>query len=220
MSTTVFHIEDDALWAKAVRDAIVRWPEFEHLGIATSGKTGIDQYKKLNPDILILDIMLPDMTGLSVIGALEESNPGSRILLLTCRADDFTLSHLDSGQVMALLWKTPNLEYHLSRALFSLANGKKYLSPEVQTALQRFHRAPESFHKIISLREQELLVLVAQGYSDSEIAAVLGLRSTTVKTHRANIMSKLQLHRTHDLILWAQQKGFFVPQIPAPPCMV
>jgi DNA-binding NarL/FixJ family response regulator len=215
---TVLHIEDDPLWGMAVASICAEWPEFRHIGTEASGVKGIERCRKSHPGIVVLDLRLPDLDGFTVLEAISELDSRPQILLLTCKADDYTLFRANCEGVAGLVWKTYNFRINLYAALHAIMDGRKYFSPEVQAAVRRFHSASDAFHKILSNSEQRLMCLLAKGYADDKIAIEVGLSAATIHSHRRNIMRKLDLHSTQDLIQWGQYKGFSCSQQPAPTC--
>jgi two-component system NarL family response regulator len=218
--TKIIHIEDDPLWSATVAGCIAGWSEFELVGSFPTGEAVLRACRELQPKVVALDLRLPDMNGIAVLDELNALPNRPRVLLLTCRADEVTLSRVRSGDAIGVVWKTMGFGTNLRQALGAAARGARHLCPQTKIALSRLSSAPDAYHKILSPREQELIPLLADGYSDAEIAALLGRSHETVHSHRKNILSKLGLHRTEDLVRWAFEKGFIVPLMPAPPCAV
>lgn len=218
MPISIVHIEDDPLWGAAVSVAMAQWPDFTLVGSAATGTAGVEKCRALAPQIVVLDLRLPDVGGLTVLDLIRTGPHPPKVLFLTCRADDVTMFQVSSGAVNSIIWKSADFRLHLFRALSAIGTGGRYFSPEAQAAVRRFTSHADSFHKILSPREQHLLPLFAEGHSDEEMAALVGATRSTMHSHRRNIMAKLGLHRTEELMTWAQQKGFFSPLLPSPPC--
>jgi DNA-binding NarL/FixJ family response regulator len=205
---TVVHIEDDPFWAGFVGDLIRRLPKFRVGASVATGREGVERSRALAPDIVLLDLRLPDLDGFEVLAALAAQPRPPRVLLLSCRMDDLALSRLKFSEVAGMISKSPDMERCLLTGLEVVAGGGRFFSPEVQAALRRFQAAPDALHKILSVREQEVLRLIASGHTDAEIAAAIGIARATAHTHRQNLMDKVGVHTAAKLQLWAREKGF------------
>ena len=217
MPYSVFHIEDDPLWKTAISTAVQEWVDFVYVGSENSGQGGIDRCKSLRPEILLLDLRLPDMSGFKVFSDLKSSSTPPSIIFLTARADEFTLISVHADPTIGMVWKSIDYKSHLRSALYSASNGTRNLAPKLMSSIRMARSHPNAFHKIISDREQSIIRYLAEGHTDEEVAAIVGIRASTARTHRENIMRKLNLHRTQDLIKWAQEKGFYTPLLSGPP---
>ncbi|MCX6952697.1 MAG: response regulator transcription factor [Verrucomicrobia bacterium] len=207
MIVNILHVEDDPFWSNHVANLVRNWGEFRLTG-ETTGASGIARCRQSIPDILLLDLRLPDMSGFSVLDALMlEGNPPPA-LLLSCKMDSVTLNRANSPHVFGMILKAPEIDGTLRSALSAVAGRRRYFSSDVQAAIRRSAGASDAYHKILSAREQEVVGFVASGHSDSEIAAILGISVATVHRHRQNTMSKLDIHSTPKLMAWAMEKGF------------
>lgn len=208
MSLRIFHIEDDPLAADTVERLVRHWPEYEYLGYEVSGGRGIIRCRELGPDIVLLDLSLPDVDGMVVFDALRSMPHGPRILLLTVRTDDAVLYRFAQRQATGVVLKSAALHTELRMALESCARGQIFLTPTVRHLVAQFRSDPMSFHKRLSDREISLLPHLATGNADEIIAREFGLASATVHAHRQNIMAKLNLHTTAVLMRWCAERGF------------
>lgn len=206
--TTVLHVEDCPLWAQAVADAIGRWPEFRLVGTVPLAADALTRCRELQPAIVILDLRLPDADGLTVAANLRAASPAPRILFLTSRIDEVALHHGTSTHVSGMLLKSQPFDHELRFALTTVAAGGRFLSRAAQQQATKYHRRPDSFSKILSDRELEVIDLIAAGLEDDEIAATLGLSVATAHCHRQRIMSKAGVHSSAKLAAWAREKGF------------
>jgi DNA-binding NarL/FixJ family response regulator len=205
---TVYHIEDDPLWAEVVGKKIGGWPEMEYLGSSETGIEGLRRCQDEHPNTVLVDLCLPDIDGLLLIDELSRIVPPSSIVLLTSRADDFTLFRAMGRNVRGLIWKSAHFDGTLRAAINTVAGAATFFPQEVREALQVFRSSGDAFYKILSERELEILPSLARGESNELIASRTGLASTTVKSHRVHILHKLGLNTTCDLIRWAAEKGF------------
>lgn len=178
------------------------------IGEAGDAKTALDECRKIAPDIVILDLELPDRDGLDLLDELRKAAPGGRIIALSSHTDDVTVHRVIQSGIEGFVDKTGQPMDALREAVATVTEGRRYLSPIVREVWKRLREEPAAFNKLLSDREQEILVLVGRGYTNSEIADQLGLRSITVQNHRCNIMAKLGLHSTSHLIRYATEKGF------------
>lgn len=207
-AVSVFHVEDDPLWSATFAKAVSTWPEFRLLGSEATASAGIDRCRRLEPEVVVVDLRLPDMDGLAMISVLKALPRPPRILVYSCRRDEFALHQIATNGVEGMLWKSSDFERLLRPAIASVAAERRFFPAEVQEAIKRYRSSADAFHKILSDREQEVLRYAATGHSDAEIAAILGVSSATSHSHRANIMKKIGVHSTPKLMLWAQEKGF------------
>jgi len=205
---TVLHIEDDPLWAKVTAHTISRWPEFRLVGTVLTGSDGIARCRELAPEIVVLNLRLPDIDGFEVLSTIRGLIPPPRVLLLTCRNDDVVLHHTTSPSISGLLPKSADYKTELRTALLAIARGGRYVSAAVREQAREFRSRPEAFFKLLTNSEIKVLQLIASGFCDAEIAAWLGTAEATAHSHRQRIMQKLEIHSSTELVLWALDKGF------------
>lgn len=180
----LLYVENDPFWSSYVARLVSGWPEFQLMGTAATGADAVKYCCKAEPDVLLLDIQLPDMNGFSTLSLINAEGRLPPALLLSCRKDDFALHHASSPLVSGMILKSTDFDGWLHAALSAVAAGRRFYSPEVQAAITKYKSEPEAFHKILSDREQQLLRLVASGCSEVEIAASLGITRATAHAHR------------------------------------
>ncbi len=186
-------------------------PEIGVFETVPDAATALSRAESLQPDVVLLDVVLPDGDGLAVARTLSAMKTPPRIVLLSVRRDDVVLQAASSAHIAALLWKTGDVLDKLPEAIRTVTAGGKYHPPEVREALRKFRADPQAYFKILSDRELELLPRFGEGLSDEEVATLFGLSIHTVKSHRQNILTKLGLHSTARLIHWAIMRGFVRP---------
>jgi len=212
MPSRIYHIEDDVLW----RDAIDRWCAGRNdvTLVGSSGRlwAGVEECLQLKPDIVVLDLILPDATTTRALDAVLSMPGSSVVFVLTAMQSQLPLYALTWPMVKGLIWKSPAVVEDLNRTFDTAMSGGRFLAAPVKNAFLVFRSAPDAFFKILSKTELELLPHIIQGSSDGEIALKNGVCCSTVKTHRLHILRKLGMTSTEKLICWAVIRGF----LPAP----
>jgi DNA-binding NarL/FixJ family response regulator len=203
--------DDHALFRSGVRRILEEVPGVEVVGEAADGMELLALLKEMTPDLVILDISMPRLRGLEAIQEIKTSHPQVQVLILTMHKDEEYLSYaLGAGAAGFILKQDADPE--LLEALTTIRRGKTYLSPaifEVVPDLLRRRQKPDGTPKeVLTHREREILTLLADGKSSKEIGELLFISLRTVQNHRANIMRKLKVKRTTDLIKYAVQKGY------------
>ena len=209
---SLLYVEDDSLWQSAVALALKGMPEIASITTARDATSALASAEMSHPDIVLLDLVLPDMDGLALALKLAQMRQAPRIIVLSARRDSVILNAASQPHISGLIWKSAHTFSELSRAITHAVRGEKYYPEEVRAALRRFRADPIAFFKILSARELELLPLVGGGRSDEEIATLLGLSAHTVRSHRQHIMRKLGLPTAARLVHWAILQGF-VPSL-------
>ncbi len=204
----VFHIEDDPLAVDTVCRLMRKWPEYAYLGAAATGAAGIRDCEQLSPDIVLLDLGLPDIDGLQVLDVLRNPLRRTTVVLLTMRSDEAFLYRVMLHHAFGVLWKSPQLHQQLRQALAACTAGFPFLPGEISARIERFRRDPRAFFKLLSDREISLLPHLGRGDSDERIAASVGLSPATIHSHRQNIARKLDLHTSAELMRWCAERGF------------
>jgi DNA-binding NarL/FixJ family response regulator len=198
-----------------VRDGLsgmfARDPGFEVLGEAGDGAEAIRLAKALTPDVILMDLRMPGMDGLTAITELARQGITARVLVLTTYdTDSYVLPAIEAGATGYLLKDAPRAE--LLRAVRAAAQGQAVLSPSVATRLMSRVREPET--KPLSRRELEILRLVAAGTTNRDAAAKLLISEATVKTHLLNIYAKLGVSDRAAAVAEAFNRGLLTPDTP------
>lgn len=181
-------------------DAVVRG--------AHNGAAGVAAVRELQPDVVLLDLVLPDGDGLEFVPVLREAAPATRIVALTSNVDEFTLHRALRLQVHGFLDKNEQPVDTLRDAVLTVMDGRRFFSSTAQRLRQAMQSDPLGFTKVLTDREQEVLRLIGDGLSDEEVARKLNLSAGTARIHRSNIKSKLGVHGTPQLMRYALEKGF------------
>ena len=188
----------------------------EVVGEAADGREAVRLARELKPDIAILDIGMPLLNGLDAAAQILRENDRTGIIILSMHTDEsYILRALDAGAKGYLL--KDHADEDLERAIQSVAAGKPYFSPSIAQALledyvnlMRERRVQDSYD-LLTEREREVLQLLAGGKSNKEVASVLNISPYTIETHRNNLMQKLNLHNTAEIVLYAVRKALITP---------
>ena len=200
--------DDHELVRRGIRDLLLEQPDWKVVGEAVSGRKAIEMVKKLKPDIAIVDITMPDMDGQEVTRRIRDAARETQVLILTMHESDQMVRRVLEMGARGYVLKS-DMAAHLVQAVRDLANGKISLTPKVSAmVLEGFlkggeSRQPENGHARPTPREVEIIRRLAEGKSNKEIAAELGITLRTVETHRGRIMMKMRLHSLTELIHYA-----------------
>jgi DNA-binding NarL/FixJ family response regulator len=204
--------EDHAILREGLRSIFDEYPEFEVVGEASDGLEAIRLCVNLTPDLLLLDFSMPRMNGLEAIADIKKESPRTKILMLTCHDSvDYLALAFEAGADGYALKDIKHPE--LLRAIRILLQGKKFVPEamavkyEALSSLAAGKRQESGLASILTKREKEILKMVAEGYSNKEIASFLYISPKTVDNHRTSIMGKLDLHSAQALTLYAIHIG-------------
>ncbi len=187
-------------------------PEIDVVAEASSGEEAIEAVKRLAPQVLVLDMMMPGLGGVGALIELRRLGAPVRVLVLTQCAESVQVRRMVDAGANGYIVKTARGE-ELVSAIRAVAHGGTYIDPAVAGSLlgdQRSEAAPvsdEVAYARLTPRERQVLKLVAEGYSNKEIAVALDVAVKTVMTHRANLMEKLEIHNRSKLIQFAIRAG-------------
>lgn len=202
--------DDHSIVRLGLRALLESEPDFTVIDEATDGFEVLEKVKKLKPDVVILDLMMPRLSGLEAARQLSKTAEKTKIVVLSMHDDEgFVLEALRNG-VAGYVMKDSNSAY-LLRAIRTVVSGRRYLSPVLAdraiSAYQQVSKpAASDEYESLTIREREVLQLTAEGRTRAEIAAKLGVNARTVETHRANLMNKLKIHSKTELIRFAVRK--------------
>jgi DNA-binding NarL/FixJ family response regulator len=179
------------------------------VGEAVNGREAVDKTSKLKPDVAILDISMPDLDGLQATRQIREATPGTSVVILTMHESDQMVRRVLEAGALGYVLKS-DLAAHLVKAVRHVSAGKLFLTPRVSDiVLNGFLKnanqpePKENSRALLTPREVQVIRHLAEGKSNKEIAAELGITIRTVETHRAKIMLKLGLHSLAELIRYA-----------------
>jgi NarL family two-component system response regulator LiaR len=205
MAIRILVVDDHSVVRQGLKMFLGLDPELEVIGEAVDGADGVKQAKELKPDVVLMDLLMPVMDGITAIGILRRELPDTEVIALTSVLEDSSvIGAVRAGAIGYLLKDTESDE--LCRAIKAAAAGQVQLSPKAAARLMREVRAPES-PETLTERETEVLRLLARGRSNKEIAYDLTIGEKTVKTHVSNILSKLSVPSRTQAALYAVRIG-------------
>lgn len=182
------------------------------IGEATDGRQAVALASQLRPDIVIMDVGMPSLNGLEATAQIVKDNPSTGVIMLSMHADEsYVLKALDAGAKGYLL--KDNADDDIEEAVRAVSGGRPYFSPAITQILLEDsvqvmrERGVRDSYDLLTEREREVLQLLAEGHSNKEAAGILKLSPFTVETHRTNLMQKLGLHNTAEIVLYAVRKG-------------
>jgi DNA-binding NarL/FixJ family response regulator len=188
----------------------------EVAGEAADGREAVRMAAELRPEIVIMDIAMPIQNGLQAAAQIIREQPRTGVIFLSMHIDEsYIVKALDSGARGYLL--KDNADEDIEHAVRAVAGGKPFFSPAIARALLEDDirlmrkRGVQDSYDLLTEREREILQLLAEGKSNKEAAAMLNLSPYTVETHRGNLMQKLGLHNTAEIVLYAVRKGIITP---------
>ncbi len=205
-------VDDHIVVRKGIRALLATESGLDVIGEAENGSQAVEMYDELTPDLLLLDLLMPKMTGIQAIKKIREKHPDAKILVLTSfAADDQVFPAIKAGALGYLLKDTDPED--LVNAINQVYQGESFLSPAI--ARKVLEEVFQSSGKPLSpdpltKREIEVLQVLAKGKSNRDIASVLSISETTVRTHVSNILSKLHLASRTEAALYALKEGVAV----------
>jgi DNA-binding NarL/FixJ family response regulator len=211
MTPTLAIVEDQELFRRLLVDLCARHFGFPVVAEAGTVAQAIECIPPAAPDVVLLDLHLPDGDGLDLAASLYEKLPRLKILALTSLRDEVTIHRIRTLGVQGFVDKNVQMPDALREAIEAVASGRVYFAEVVQQVQQAIRTDPESFAKLLSDREVELISLLGRGLSNEEVAAKLDLTPWTIHSHRRNIMKKIGANNQAELMRYALRKGFVRP---------
>ncbi|PTL39139.1 response regulator [Alkalicoccus saliphilus] len=213
MDYRVLLVDDHAIVRAGVKMLLEKQTNIEVIGEATDGREGVEKALSSQPDLVIMDLsMPPGMNGLEATKEIKKSLPDTMILILTMHDDENDLFQgLQAGASGYVLKNA--LDSELLTAIEKVMKDQVYLYPSetrslIEDFLQRVKQGEDlSTYKLLSEREEEILILITKGYSNKEIAAQLFISVKTVETHKSNLMNKLGFQKRYELVEYALNNG-------------
>jgi two-component system response regulator NreC len=212
MTIRVLIADDHKIMLAGLRSLLEKQADLEVVGEAENGRKAVQMAQEKKPDVVVMDVSMPDLNGIEAATQIKESLPETRVIALSMHSDKrFVMGMLRAGAAGYLLKDCASQE--LANAIAQVAAGKKYLSPEITgVVIDDFLQGGSSEEgatvaSALSAREREVLQLIAEGWSTKQIASHLYVSIKTIETHRRQIMKKLDLHSIADLTKYAIREG-------------
>ena len=209
---SILIVEDQTILREGLRSLLSFQPDLEIIGEAGDGLEGIRSVDKLLPNLVLMDLSMPRMSGMEAIKEIKKKWPEIKILALTVNdSEEYIIAALKAGADGYILKDSTNTE--LLQAIRNILSGKRVLSPGVSKKVIEGYLESRKDQSIMSpwdtltLREREILRLIGEGQKNKDIADSLSISPNTVEKHRANIMEKLNLHSVSALTAYAMRKG-------------
>ncbi len=210
-SVRILLADDHGIVRQGLRSVLSRDPNFQIVGEASNGREAVLLADSLNPNIIIIDIVMPELSGIEATAQIVKRNPSVCVIVLSMHSDEtYLLRALNAGARGYLLKDAAEVD--LVRAVHSVSRGKPFFSPEITQVLLedyvRFlqQRNLQDSYELLTDREKEVLQLLAHGKSNKEVAVALDLSTNTIESHRNSLMKKLNLHNTAEIVLYAVRK--------------
>jgi len=211
MTIRVLIADDHTIMRAGLRSLLEKEDQIEVVAEAENGRKAVQLAVTHKPDVVVMDVSMPDLNGIEATSQVLESLPEAKVIALSMHSDKrFVMGMLRAGAFGYLLKDCASRE--LANAIVSVASNKKYLSPDIagvviEDSLYGGKPEGETVSSMLSAREREVLQLIAEGWSTKQIAAHLYVSVKTIETHRRQIMKKLDLHNIADLTKYAIREG-------------
>jgi DNA-binding NarL/FixJ family response regulator len=210
MSTRILLVDDHALVRQGLRSLLVQ-EGFTVVGEAADGLEAMEKIRSLSPDIIVMDISMPSQSGLNVAREVHKFFPQVKVILLSQHTEDMYIADALEACVAAYVLKS-QASSDLVHAIHQVSSGKVYYSPDISAAVLAAYKAktddkPDS----LTLRERQVLQLIAEGKTTRDVASLLFISVKTAETHRTRLMQKLDIHETASLVRYAIRRGLVQP---------
>ncbi len=207
--------DDHGMIRQGVRAVIASRRDWELVGEAVNGRDAVNQARARSPDLVVIDLTMPELNGLDAIREIRSVAPRAAVLVLTMHDSDSLARQVLAAGARGYLLKSDAPEW-LAQALDALAAGRTYFTPKVSDLLvgglaQGGRKSESVAASRLTPRERQLVQLLAEGRSNKEAATAMNISLSTVETHRRNVMSKLDLRMTSDLVRYAIREKLIEP---------
>jgi DNA-binding NarL/FixJ family response regulator len=203
--------DDHKIFRSGLHELLEQVPLLEVVGEAGNGRTATQLCAKLSPDVVIMDISMPDLNGIEATRLIARDSPKTKVIILSIHKDQRYVAEVFKAGASAYLLK--DCDFHeLISAIRAVSDGGTFLSPQIATVvrdgyIQGLLNAEDSSSSPLTLREREVLQLVAEGRSTKEIAFSFSVSIKTIEAHRKRIMEKLDIHSVAELTKYAIREG-------------
>jgi len=204
--------DDHTMVRQGLRKVLEERPEWEVVAEASDGREAVKLAEQHKPDVAIIDVAMPLLNGIETTRQIVRRVPATRVLVLSMHADEaYVTQILQAGATGYLLKDSADVD--LMQAVGAVAIGKSFFSPAIARVMlddyvrQLADKGITDRYESLSEREREIFQLIAEGKTNKEMAALLSVSPSTVETHRAHIMEKLDLHSAAEIVLYAVRRG-------------
>jgi DNA-binding NarL/FixJ family response regulator len=204
--------DDHTVVRQGLRKVLEERPDWVVVAEAGNGRDAVKQAEEFKPDVAILDVAMPLLNGIEATRQIVKRSPATRILVLTMHADEAYVNQILKAGATGYLLKD-SADVDLIQAVGAVSQGKSFFSPAVARLMlddyvrQLADKGITDRYESLSEREREIFQLIAEGKANKEIAHILSISPSTVETHRARIMEKLDLHSAAEIVLYAVRRG-------------
>jgi two-component system, NarL family, response regulator NreC len=212
MSIRILLADDHTVVRDGLRALLEKQPDMTVVGEAADGRDSVRLAEEQLPDVVVMDIAMPNMNGIEATRRILAANPRTNVVMLSMHQDEsYVLRSLKAGAKGYLL--KDSLRSDVIEAIRTVSQGRSFMTRKVSRILQEDYirqmerRGLEDSYDLLTDREREILQLVAEGKTNKDVATFLNISPTTVETHRTHILQKLGLHSVPELILYAVRKG-------------
>src|SRR5688572_1873108 len=204
--------DDHTVVRQGLRRVLEDRPDWEVVAEAGDGREAVRQAEEHKPDVAIIDVAMPLLNGIEATRQICKRSPSTRVLVLSMHSDEAYVHQLLKAGATGYLLKD-SADVDLLQAVDAVSKGKSFFSPSISRVMlddyvrQLADKGITDRYESLSEREREVFQLIAEGKANKEIAALLSISPSTVETHRARIMEKLDLHSAAEIVLYAVRRG-------------
>lgn len=208
----VLVVEDRELYRDILVGFLSGCRQVTAVDTAPDGRCGLEKWRNKRHPLVLLDILMPQLSGLRVLQTINQERPGTRVAVISARRDPATLLQLHQLQPWSHIDKHAVNLYQLRRIIANLVKGTTFVSETLTAEVQRLRSDPDCYDKLLTRRELEILKWIGGGYSDAEIGLQLNLRAASVQVHRRNLLRKLNCPSSIRLMRKAQELGLWMAE--------
>ncbi|MBI5057833.1 MAG: response regulator transcription factor [Nitrospirae bacterium] len=209
--TRILLVDDHKILRDGIRSLLKEYQDMQVVGEAADGRTALQLVKELSPDIVIMDISMPDLNGIDATRKIIADHPGVKVMALSMHYDKHFVSEIFKAGASGYLLKECAFD-EMAQAIRVVMDNKTYINPQiaslvVESLVTNTQRTNHQAFSLLTEREREVLQLIAEGRSTKQIAAHLSVSTKTIESHRRQVMGKLNIRNVADLTKYAIREG-------------